>query len=375
MRRKLLLKILWITNIPSPYRVDFFNELGMYCDLKVLFEKNKSSEREDNWGNSKFVNFDGIFMKGKSYSVDKAICLEVIKYIKNNNYDHIIVTDFASITGVIAIEYMKAHNISYCIESDGGFSKEGNGFKEKFKKHLIKGAKTYFSTANSSDNYYLTYGAKKENIYRYPFTSIHDMDILEKPNTRAEKEKIKNKLGIKEEKVILSVGQFIYRKGFDVLLHACQNLKDNIGVYIVGGDPKDEYLQLQKDLELKNVHFVKFKNKEALKEYYKAADVFVLPTREDIWGLVINEAMANGLPVVTTDKCIAGLELVKNGINGYIIPVNNSEELADKMNTVINNPCMCKIMAENNLKVIKNYTIKTMAQRHIEILGEIRGEV
>ena len=63
-----------------------------------------------------------------------------------------------------------------------------------------------------------------------------------------------------------------------------------------------------------------------------AADVFVMPTREDIWGLVINEAMAYGLPVVSTDKCIAALELVKNGRNGYIIPPNQPKEIAQKVN-------------------------------------------
>ena len=50
--------------------------------------------------------------------------------------------------------------------------------------------------------------------------------------------------------------------------------------------------------------------------YYQAADMLVFPTREDIWGLVINEAMANGLPTVSTDKCVAALEMIKQGENG-----------------------------------------------------------
>lgn len=54
-----------------------------------------------------------------------------------------------------------------------------------------------------------------------------------------------------------------------------------------------------------------------------AADIFVHPTREDIWGLVVNEAMAKGLPVITTDRCVAGLELIKNESVGRIVPVEN----------------------------------------------------
>ena len=84
-------------------------------------------------------------------------------------------------------------------------------------------------------------------------------------------------------------------------------------------------------MNLDNVHFIDFKNKDILKEYYYVADVFVLPTREDIWGLVINEALAYGLPVITTDKCMAGLEMIEDGKNGYIIPVNSVKKLAEKL--------------------------------------------
>lgn len=63
---------------------------------------------------------------------------------------------------------------------------------------------------------------------------------------------------------------------------------------MVGGEPTEDYLQMRASLGLDNVHFVGFQKKEALSRYYRAADLFVLPTREDIWGLVINEAMAYG---------------------------------------------------------------------------------
>lgn len=60
-----------------------------------------------------------------------------------------------------------------------------------------------------------------------------------------------------------------------------------------------------------NIVFVEFKTKEDLIDYYRAADLFVLPTREDIWGLVVNEAMAAGTPVITTTNCGAGMEILK----------------------------------------------------------------
>ena len=147
------------------------------------------------------------------------------------------------------------------------------------------------------------------------------------------------------------------------MLKATEGFDKSVGFYFVGGKPTEEYLKYKKE----NVHFIGFKNKEELKEYYRVADVFVLPTREDIWGLVINEAMANGLPVITTDKCIAGLELVNNGENGYIVPVEDVSALEKAIKEVFENNF--KNMGEKSLEIINNYTIEQMVKKHLEILS------
>jgi len=167
--------------------------------------------------------------------------------------------------------------------------------------------------------------------------------------------------------VLLSGAQFTPRMGFDVLLEAMAQLPAGIGCCIVGGEPTEEYLAQAERLGLDHVHFVGFKRKPALAEYFKAADLFVLPTRKDIWGLVINEAMAHGLPVITTDKCIAGLELVKNGENGYLVPVNDITQLADRIAKILE--IQESNMGRKSLEIIKDYTIEKMAEQHIEYLN------
>ena len=122
------MKILYILNVPSPYRVDYFNELGKYCDLTVLFERESSEERDASWLDFAFKNFKGIFLEGKSYKVDSSFCPSVVKYLKRNRYDYIICANFTSPTGMLAIEYMRLRGIKYYLESDGGFPKSGKGF-------------------------------------------------------------------------------------------------------------------------------------------------------------------------------------------------------------------------------------------------------
>jgi glycosyltransferase involved in cell wall biosynthesis len=146
-----------------------------------------------------------------------------------------------------------------------------------------------------------------------------------------------------------------------------KDLSKDIGVYFVGGEPTAEYINLKQEFGLENVNFVGFKNKEELKKYYMAADVFVLPTREDIWGLVINEAMANGLPIISTDRCVAATELVENGVNGYIVQVDNVEELSCAIEKTINDNL--RIMGQESLDKIKKYTFESMAKQHVEIFN------
>lgn len=361
-------KVLIITNIPSPYRVEFFNQLGKKCDLTVLFEKRQSDERDESWNNYKFEFFKGIFLHGKSIAVDMAICLDVIKYVKDSSFDCIICMDFITPTGMLAIQYMKMHKIEYWLESDGGFAKSGRGIKEKIKKYFIKDAKGYFSTNKEHDNYYVRYGAEREKIVRYPFSSITKQDLeVEIKNLNENKEKKRKRLEITEDKIILSVGQFIHRKGFDLLLEVAKNLPKSVGIYIIGGKPTQEYLEIKEKYQLDNIHFLGFKLKKELGDYYDCADLFVFPTREDIWGLVINEAMAHALPVITTMKCGAGIELIQNEKNGYLIPADSLTAL-DK---AIRNGLEDRFLINARLKsfeTIQNYTIENMVEYHIKIL-------
>lgn len=366
------MKILWLTNIPSPYRVDFFNELGKHCDLTVLFEKRSSDERDDSWKKFKTDFFNAIYLKGKSVGVAEAFCPEVVKYL-NHTYDHIIVTNFSDPTGVLAIATLKVKRIPYIIESDGGFAGSGRGIKEMIKKWLFSGARLYFSTAKEHDKYYLTYGAKKEKIVRYPFTSLRNKDILPVEPTISEKRQLRKKLNINEAKVIVSVGRFSYLdgygKGYDILLKVAEKVGCNYGFYIIGDEPTDEFLDWKKNKNLNNVHFIGYKQKDDLSLYYRAADVFMLLSRGEAWGLVVNEAMAHGLPIIASDKTISASELVHNGKNGYVVSVNDQDMIAAYLMEICMDDSLRLSMAKESIKIINQYTIENMSIEHIKIFS------
>ena len=280
-------------------------------------------------------------------------------------YDVIVIGFFSSPTGMMAIEHMRIRHIPFVLSSDGGMVKNDAGVKHKIKQHFISAASAWLSTGKTTTEYLTYYGADPKRVYIYPFTSVMAEDILKQPLTITEKQEYRKLLGMKEEKVILSVGQFIYRKGYDVLLKACKQLDSSIGVYIVGGKPTEDYLNLKEQLDLEHVHFVNFMTKDKLANYYKAADLFVLPTREDIWGLVVNESMAYGLPVITTTKCVAGIEMVKDDINGQIIPAEDVEALTKSIKDALG-----KSMS-GAIETAKEYSIEKMAFAHMQAFNQL----
>ncbi|WP_158217614.1 glycosyltransferase family 4 protein [Lottiidibacillus patelloidae] len=353
-------RVLFLVNIPAPYRVDFFNELGKLCDLTVLFESGESIEREQSWLSNNFINFKAIFLKGIKIK-NSTLSFDVIKYLKKNLFDIIVIGGYSTPTGMLAIEVLKLKKIPFILNSDGGILSNESNIKFMIKKHFISSASYWLSTGKKTNEYLVNYGADEGNIYIYPFTSLSEKDLLKSTLDKLTKKKYKENLSIDYDKCILSVGQVIHRKGFDVLLNSISRIPKEIGVYIIGGIPPEEYLKIVHELSLSNVHFLSFKSKNELKKYYMASDLFVLPTREDIWGLVINEAMAHGLPVITTDKCNAGLELVKDFDNGYLVQVDNSDTLANKIEKILYDDIVSERMAIRSLKKIRRFTIENMA--------------
>lgn len=355
------MKILFVTNIPAPYKVIFLSELAKKVNLTVIYERESASDRDESWKNRQNKkNFEEIYLRGKNIGNEASFSIEIIHFLKKKKYDYVIMNGFSSPTAIIAITYMKFFKIKYVIMCDGMLPGATNRLKVELKKFLISNASFCFGSNKITKNELEKYGAKEKNIFWYPFSSISDATFLEEKTNLLIKDKT-------TEKIVLYVGQFIHRKGLDILIEAFEKIiesnDERVKLLLIGG----EVLPFQVPNSVKNMIEIKgFKKKEELSEYYRMADVFVLPTREDIWGLVINEAMGFGVPVVTTDRCGAGLEMVENKKNGFVVVTGDSESLAKSIKEVLNNSEEMKLAA---LETGKKYTIEKMSQRIYDVLN------
>lgn len=360
-------KMLFITNIPAPYKVSYFELLNQFFELTVIYERKIASNRDSRWKNEDKRYFKEIYLNGKNIGVEASLSIEIIKYLKKK-YDVILLNGYSSPTLILAIAYMRLKKMKFGIICDGILPTIDSKIKKKLKSFLISSAFFWMSSNDITSNQLLSYGAVKTRIYKYPFSSIY-MDEIVNINEITSEAKLEYKHEIKcqEKKMILYVGQIIYRKGIDILLEAFQNIHGDIRLYIIGGTK--EQASKYKYYDNKHITYIDFQSKTSLKKYYMAADVFVLPTREDIWGLVVNEALAYGVPVITTKYCGAGLELIKNAENGYLIEEISAKILAEKITETVEDT---KIQHLNSQSILtaKKYTLERMAITTKEIIDD-----
>lgn len=367
------MKIIVLTTWLAPYRVDLYNELAKYADVTVMYEATSAPERNSAWGSAmsdrcKYIQVKqgvSIPMLGKSNP-------QFINEIATNgsDYDVIYIDGYSALAQLQAIKYLSHHKIHYFVNVDGALIRDNEPkLLSWVKKWILNRDCSYLCGAKVSNDYLMRYGVRREQIFNHPFTSLFESDIIPSTVNREMKLKYRVELGMKEENIILSVGRFSYKKGYgkgyDALLRAASRMPKNFGFYIVGDEPTDEFVEMKQKLGAENVHFVGFKQKAELTKYYQAADIFVLMTVYDVWGLVVNEAMANGLPVITTDMCVAGLDLINNGGNGYIVPVGDDKALEQRIYDTSGNPENLAAMSANALETIRPYTIENVANCHL----------
>ena len=356
-------KVLIVFNHPAPYKVRLFNALAKYFDLHVIFERGSASDRNKDFYFEEKCNFTTHKIKGIKIGKENFISNGVNKHIKNNKYDLIIMNGYSQFAEMKAISFLKKNNIPYVLYINGGIIKKDSSFKKKLKTKYIKGALAYFSPDKASNEYLVYYGADEKKIYNYPYSTVYEKEICySKPN----QEDIRKELGINFEKVFVSSGQLIERKNYISLVKEWKKFPENYGLFLIGdGNQKREIEKLIKEENLKNVVLTGFLQREKMFDYFKAADCFLFPSKQDIYGHVINEAFSQGVPVISTKNVNSALKLI-NEKNGFLLDKLEGEELKEKIEAVLKKDCFLDC-----IQTAKANCIEVMVERHVEMIEEV----
>lgn len=356
------MKVLIVFNHPAPYKVKTFNELAKLVDLTVIFERKTAHNRPLEFYSNNVYNFKHIFIDNLNVGNEGSLSRKVYFYIKQHHmeFDHIIMNGISHFAEIIAILYMIKSKIPYSVLINGGIAKNIEGLgKKSLKTKLISNAKFWMSPSKISDTYLLKYGAKKEKIYNYPYSNINANDIK-----LINKEEIRKKYNLPIDKqIFVNCSQFIKRKNNMELIKFFRNSK-HVLLLIGKGIELGKYNRYIKKHHLQNIIIFDFMERESLFEIMRACNAFITLAKKDIYGQTTIEALACGLPVISSDKVNSSMEYIKDGINGFIITKENKRNLNKILEKTLD------LSANNSFSSVKNITYIESANAIYEILNK-----
>ncbi len=233
------------------------------------------------------------------------------------------------------------------------------GFREQIKKHIISLVQSALVGGTAHVNYLKQLGFPGKKIFM-------GYDVVDNSYFNRMAEKIraeKYSSPITRSPYFLTSCRFIKKKNlfrlFDAFARYRKNLKQEGWHMIVLGDGylRPELEKYRDNLQLKGtLHLPGFKQYNELPYYYAPAEVYIQPSTTEQWGLVVNEAMASGLPVLVSERCGCAHDLVRNGHNGYSFDPYNVDQLTELMTEISSNNCDRPAMGRTSLDIIRNWT-------------------
>lgn len=302
-------KVLYLTNIETPYRVRFFNKLAQLCDLTVLYETNGSEDRNQQWAKSvqimhrsRFLKRRGVFFSG------------ILRWIRGG-YDHIIVGCYNTPVQIFAMLVMRILGIPFIINLDGEPFLEGPGLKNWVKRVLLSWAEKYLVAGECAAASLAKVVGTKE-IIPYYFSSLSENEI----NVNAHRNAARGD-------TVLVIGQYFDYKGMDVALRAARMDPMHNYQFVGMGSRTQLFLENYGEQIPKNVEIIPFLQKEELEQAYMSCAVLVLPSRQECWGLVINEAASFGTPIVSTWGSGAAVEFLSESYSRFLAKPGDPTDL------------------------------------------------
>jgi len=236
---------------------------------------------------------------------------------------------------------------------------------------LLSHAAAVVTYGSMHKHFYTSLGVDANRIFVAPSSSI----IEHKAFSEWEMADLKEKLRIVGKKVVLYVGRLGKRKNVDVLIQAFCQLGAKASCLLIVGDGEDKsYLQeLCRQLDAKDVYFLGQIGRDKLGSYYYLCDVFVYPTSREPWGLAVNEAMQFGKPVIATPRVAAAHDLLKQGVNGFIVPERDATALGQAIGKVLSDEELARKMGQESKRIIEQgFTYEHMVKGFEEAIEFVR---
>lgn len=390
---------------PIHYKLDLYKELNNHQDIEVMVyfgsdlgikeALDKTFDRTVKWYERK--NLRGLphkFLKNYSFNksaipadnpLEGTINFGIIPELIKNRYDAILLDGYMQISHWLIFLTALATKTPIIFRGESHLlnyrSRKINAIKRIVLPLFFKKISAFLSIGSANAKYFFYYKVPENKIFPAPY-SVNNQFFKEKLKVLPTKEQLKTEFGLNPKKItILYASKLIERKRPEDLLKAYhhiikkhKDIENKIQLIFVGDGP--ELLKLEnykKENELDNVYFFGFKNQEELPKFYAMADIFILPSSFETWGLVVNEAMNFSLPIITTNMVGSSYDIVKIGENGFIYKTGDIDNLSEYLVKLTENKKLRNEMGKRSLEIIDKWSYKETISGIIKAIKFAQG--
>ncbi|MCU7618703.1 glycosyltransferase [Chryseobacterium sp. PBS4-4] len=294
-----------ITNLPAFYKINLFNKISECEKIFVVFTGKTAEVRNEDFFKKDLIKFDYIDLSGRSSSIKYLLLL---KLLITANYKELVIGGWDEPLLYIAAFFSPKKKNSVIVESSI-YESQTQGLKAEIKKFFLKRQNCAYASGKSQIQLLKALGfngaikkTKGVGIFNYVNQPVYE--------------------GRKNVKDFLYVGRLSEEKNLSLLMRVFSQLAD-FNLHIIGFGPLEKHL---KSTAPKNVKFYGSIDNNKLHIYYTNFDVLLLPSKSEPWGLVVEEALNNGMPVIASNKVGCVDEVLVDGYNGLVFTLDDNSD-------------------------------------------------
>lgn len=378
------IRLLLMHNAIPEYRIPWFRYLDQHCDVNFVFTNYQITKKLYHF-DTDYKKLDGMnyVILGKEHNFFYDV-MRVIKTIGDYDFVEFPPVDsakefFVSFLTLLVCKVRKVKTGYFWEKWEAPKGKQP--LKRRivnFITNVVPGVIYHrvdmiFAGSASSKKYFEQHGVKSDRIFIIPDASETPVCVYES---------LRDRFSISEDKkIILFFGRLLVQKGLRYLIQAIGKLENKDDYFlIVAGDGEDRQYseELIQELHIKNVEMCGWVNPDYRLNFFSQCDIFVFPGtfyegRVDVWGLTLVEAIQNKKIVISTNAVGSAKDLIKNGVNGFILNAEDEHILIDELATAITK-CDKQLMLsaeEYDTRLAEMYSFENMGRTYLDIVKQI----
>jgi len=379
-----MIKIAIINSHPIQYFAPLYKELNKsneiditaiyLSDLNLKPSVDPGFKQKIQWDVNMLDGYDykfiGKYQTNRPNGFWSLIVPQIWNEIRQSKYDVIWLHGYNFAAYIVAFFAAKSKGIKIFFRGESHLMLKRSFLKKTFHivfcKIFFQYIDAFLAIGTANKKYYKSFGVSEKDIFLVPYTIDNSRFRVDKDHIQTQIKDLKTEIGLSKHPTIIFSSKFMERKRPHDLLEAAKILQEQKyefnTLFLGSGELETTLNDLVKTYNLQNIFFKGFVNQSSLPLYYAACDIFVLPSINEPWGLVINEVMSCGLPVVVANGIGAADDLVQDGVNGFTFEPLNPVDLASKLKLILKNNSLRIEMSKQSNIIMNSWSYMECAE-------------